>query len=1804
MRIPGYRLGVQAQYFSFAFSLVMVAAAFGAHADANISFSPSTVNLEIGQRAFVSISVDGVAQPGLAGFQFTASFNSTPVNLQNPNANTPFNAFMPLGGNSFCAFVTNRNACNDPAWFLTSTGRTVPSGFNSIDNALGRLVLSYGTSGQNAPPMGAGALALIEVVAVQRGSSVISLNDVILATNENPPRPLALGVLGTLTVNVGGAANAAPTPQNDSAVFPEDTAVSIPVLANDTDPDNDTLSVVSVGAAASGVVQINPDNTVRYTPNVNFFGSDSFSYQVSDGNNAPVAATVSVTVTPVNDLPLASGDVASTSEDTPVAIAVLANDTDVDGDVLSVAGITQPGNGSAVINGGASVTYTPNPNFTGTDSFLYTLADGNGGTSSASVTVTIAGVNDAPVAANDSATTAEDSAITIPVLSNDSDPEGDTVVLVSVTPATQGQVQLSGTAIVYTPNANFNGQDSFGYSIGDGRGGSATATVVVTVTPVNDAPIAADDSATATEDTPVTISVLGNDSDVDGDALAVTGVTQSAHGSVVIGAGGSVIYTPAANFSGLATFTYAISDGKGGTASATVVVNVIAANDPPVASDDVASTAEDTAVVIGVLGNDTDIDGDALVVASVTVAANGVATISGTAVSYVPNTNFFGTDSFAYTVSDGKGGTDNGVVTVTIAAVNDLPVAVDDNVAVIEDTPLVFNVIANDSDADADVLSVTNIAQPANGTVVQGTAGNVTYTPHANFAGNDSFTYSIADGRGGVSSAIVRITVASVNDLPTAAPDTVTVTEDTPANIEVLVNDLDIDGDVLSLSAVTAPAHGSAQINGNAVQYIPAPNFNGADAFNYSISDGKGGSATAQVSITVNAVNDVPVAVNDNIATTENSPVTIAVLVNDSDVDGDALSVASVTQGSNGSVTINGGASVTYTPNTNFAGSDSFSYAISDGKGGTATATVAVAVGGVNDNPVAVDDTATTSEDQAINVAVLVNDSDVDGDSLRINQVTQGAHGGVAANLDNTVTYTPNPNFNGVDTFSYTIEDGHGGTAVGNVTVTVSPVNDAPVAVNDNTSTSEEVAVTISVLSNDTDVDGDALVLASVNVAPLHGTAVISGNSIVYTPSANFTGRDTLSYTIGDGQGASASATVVIDIVAVNDAPVARNDVASTNEDTPVTANVLANDSDADGDALTILSVTQPAHGNTALINGGTAISYVPSANFHGTDSVTYLIGDGNGGTASATVSVTVVSVNDVPDAVNDSSTTNEDTAVTLQVLTNDSDVDGDTLSVVTVGVPVHGSAVINADHSITYTPAAGFAGSDVFSYTVSDGAGGADSASVTVVVGAVNDAPVAQGDLATGDEDTAISIDVLANDTDADGDSLSVVSVTQPAHGTAVIAGGARVIYTPASNFAGLDSFEYSISDGNGATAFAVVTVRVNPVNDLPVADAGVDFSIQIGRLAALNGSGSFDADGDLLTFAWKVVGVPVGSSVDASALNGANTPSPTFIADVVGDYVFELSISDGQATSADIVTITAQRAPNVGPNANAGLDQNVVTGRVTTLDGSQSNDPDAGPQPLRFTWFFASLPPGSRLTDANIANAGQAVAQFTPDVDGEYLLVLEVSDGNALAQDEVRITATAPPNVAPNAAAGADQSVSFGATVQLDGTASVDPDAGPQPLTFLWTFAAVPSGSVLTNAAISGASTARASFIPDIPGTYLMRLDVGDGAASDFDQVVIEVQPVGLPPIAPVGLVARAKLLHINLDWAPSENATHYRIFRRLNGAADFSEIAAVSSSAAVDDLPPGTTSATYAVKAVNSFGESPLSAPVTVVPTVRAR
>ena len=980
----------------------------------------------------------------------------------------------------------------------------------------------------------------------------------------------------------------------------------------------------------------------------------------------------------------AEADSFTAVEDTPINLPVLANDSATPGGIIRITGLDATGTAGTiqVVDPNNTpndptdnqIRFTPAPNFVGTTTFRYEIGDGRGNREWATVTVTVTGVNDPPVITLPGAApvATEDVEVIITGLSV-ADIDAGTgqlqVVLTANTPlpdngvitlattaglanvignGTDGVVSFRGTladinaalnGLKWLPPANYNGEASITVEVNDlGNSPSNpltdTKVINLNVAPVNDPPVNVSPVITLTvvEGDSLTfaageLSISDPDAAETPNAILTTtltaqwgtfAVTAAGHGATVTGDGTSTLvlsgtvdqinaalvdleYTPVADSALEVDSVTMVTNDNGNTgpipqeASSTITIE-ISTGVLPRARRDSATVAEDSApVVIPVLDNDL-------------------------------------TNSYEDPVNPGQ---------------------------FLKEQPYLVSVTQPVVLGTSDPAGTVSIND--NGTPADPYDDFIEFQPAPNFFGTATFTYTMnesdhgGDGLGADAIGVVTVTVTPVNDAPTAADDAATTDEDTPIDIAVLANDEDVDGDVLTPIIVTQPINGTATPNPDGtIKYTPHENFNGTDTFEYQVSDGTTTSNVVTVTVTVNPVDDAPVAVADSYNAIEDTPLVVpaaeGVLENDYDIEGSSLTAILVTDATKGSVTLNSDGSFTYTPNQDANGIDTFTYKVNDGALDSAPVTVTINIAPVNDAPVANDDPSyTTNEDVPLVITtrangVLGNDEDVETQSTLTAVLVSGpSNGQLTLNPDGTFTYTPNPNFNGVDSFTYKADDGEDESNVATVTITVNAVNDAPVGVPDSYAGADEDTVftaPFSVLDNDTDPDsgeGDTKSAVAETITSAKGATVVmqpdgtftydprSVASIQALPEGGST-TDTFTYTVRDAAGATSTATVTITIGGKNDAPTANPDAFGAIANVPTTFNVLANDTDIDsGDTRTIQSVDSPsALGATITFDASGNITYTAPAGTSGTDTFTYTIVDSHGATSTATVTVSV----------------------------------------------------------------------------------------------------------------------------------------------------------------------------------------------------------------------------------------------------------------------------------------------------------------------------------------------------------------------------------------------------------------------------------------------------------------------------------------------------------------------------------------------------------------------------------------------------
>ena len=1367
-----------------------------------------------------------------------------------------------------------------------------------------------------------------------------------------------------------------------------------------------------------------------------------------------------------------------------------------------------------------------------------------------------------PVAADDAYSVNQDTLLEVPapgVLANDTDAESNPITATVVTGPEHAQAfsLASDGTLSYLPAAGYVGSDSFTYVVQDSSGGDSVATVTITVVQTNWPPVAVDDSYEAVEGTQLVVEapgVLGNDSDPDGDPLALIEVLDyPMGGDFAIQNDGSFGYN--GNNAGTVTFTYRVRDLRGlWSEPATVTLNVANTNDSPLARPDSALAAKDRPCPIAVLDNDNDEDGDTLTVSAVTQPSHGTASFTATEVTYTPASGYLGTDSFTYTVSDGNGGIATGTVSVRVAE----PVVVDagdgqalpgqvGTVTVSLVTPVPDQAAVQTCYSNLRTLGLAEICYandyrvlaPATNfeeliTALLPYAGDINffqcpytgawYEPNPAIAGADPDrlppdTWMIRDSVGHPDGSRCTVfvdchvevgsafSVGSVDfdlEYNEGQPGLLTLSAVRPA--AGLPADWTVEHTVVSPDLVHVHAAGptpiplggtvaAVELDFQAMAGIPGGLTTDLTPSAIDVRDGSGDpllpvAADAGV-FTVTPAHRPPVATGGQLTVAEDTPASGTLAA--SDPDGDALTFTIVTNGTLGTATLDDPVTgaYTYTPNPNANGSDTFTFKADDGVLDSNEATITVTVTPVNDAPVALDEICQQGEDQPI--GVLVHASDVDGDPLTYSIVTNGTLGtaSFADPHSPTLTYIPRPDANGTDIVTYQVSDGTVDSNVGRVTVTISPVNDPPVAADDAPTTPEDTALSVTVLANDNDVDGDTLRIDSVT-QPAHGTAAINGTAVDYQPAENYNGADSFTYTVSDGQGGTDSATVSITVTPVNDAPRAPDGMCQGIEDQPA-IGVLLFGSDVDDDPLTYSIVTNGTLGTASFSDPHNPhLIYTPNPNANGTDIVTYKVSDGTVDSNVGRVTVTISPVNDPP-VLTSPGNRQVSEGELLTFTLSATDPDGDPVTFGYTGTLPAGASLTPAG-VFAWTPDPDDAGTYPVTFTVSDGSL-TDSNTVTITVTNVNRPPVlTDPGPQSGAEGQALTFTLSGSD--PDGDTLTYSADTLPAGATLDPATGA-FSWTPDYDDAGSYPVTFTASDGT-ATDAETVTITVTNTNRPPELASPGNQAVAENAALAFTLSAS-DPDGDTVTYGTSAA-LPAGATLDPAT--GAFSWTPTY--DQAGSYPITFTASDGTATDTETITITVtntNRPPVFDP-----VDTNV------TIDEGQwwiltvtARDPDRSINPIT----AGELPEGATFS-SNMPSQGNVSARmnWTPGYHqaGTYSVTFTASDGELSSSVTVTITVRNI-NRRPVLTSPGNQTVAEGDTLAFALSAS-DPDG--DTLTY-GTSAALPAGASLDPA--TGAFSWTPSYTQ--AGTYSVTFTASDGSLTDSETITITVTDTNRSPV-----------------------------------------------------------------------------------------
>jgi large repetitive protein len=1257
----------------------------------------------------------------------------------------------------------------------------------------------------------------------------------------------------TVTITVSPI-NDAPVAVDDSYSTDEEINLSGTVAPNDFDIDSSTLTYSFISTTAGGTTTINSDGTFDFIPVLNFNGVVTITYQVCDAQNVCDVGLLIITVNAVNDAPVANSDNASTLEDTEVTGTVATNDSDLDSSILTWSILDDADNGNFVMNSFGDFSYLPGSSFFGYDTITYQVCDNGGLCAQTTLTISVGAVNDAPFGINDVFNVNEDQVLSESVATNDNDIENDGLTYSLITPPTIGTVLLNANGtFTYTPPTDFSGTISFNYQVCDNGTPSLcdNALVTINVIAVNDAPIANNDVTTTDEDTQASGTVAANDTDADADVLQYSIIQFPSQGAIGMSANGNYDYLPPVNFVGMVTVHYQVCDLGGLCDTALLMINVQSVNDAPIPTNDNFNVDEDNTLNESVATNDVELEGEPMTFHVVSGPQSGtLVMLADGSFTYTPVPNFAGTVTVVYEVCDNHPICVVATLTINVLPINDAPTANDDNITVNEDTSVNGNIDQNDFDIETGALVYTVIDGPTVGVITLDNNGTYSYQGNQNYFGSDSVLYQVCDTQGACDTAMLFISISAVNDAPDAQNDEYTFDEDMVYSNTVAINDIDVDGGLGTYTVLQMdPLEGTINmdINGN-FDFIPNLNFNGQIIVLYQLCDNEGFCDTAELILNINPVNDMPIVEGEVYYTNEDTALQGDVSDNDSDVE----SVLSYTLlgVTSGVLTLNNDGTFNFIPASDESGTVTAQYVACDSDGACLNGNITIEVIAVNDPPTAVNDMFFTPEDTNLTDSVSLNDSDIEGQSLTYSLLSQPGYGSLVMTTQGVFTYTAFPNYFGQEVAVYQVCDADGACSTALLTIEVTPVNDLPIVQGEVLTTNEDVILNSTVANNDSDIESPTLTY-SVVTAPAVGVFVLNANgTFSYTPPANFTGLVSAEYMACDAQAACSNGILQIDVLPVNDAPVATNDVFDILEDNELSAAVVSNDADLENDVLTYVLVSPPTTGSIIFSANGTFV-YTPVANYFGAVTFTYQACDATL-CDNALVTINVQAVNDAPVAIDDVENTNENIMLSGSVATNDTDIDSAILTWTIVSGPYNGTTTFSNNGTFSYTPDLNYNGYDTLNYSVCDGIGLCDQATLLIAIGSVNQAPDAVADNFVVDEDSTYMGNVSLNDSDIENDSLFYSVINNPLHGSLILNVDGTFEYTPNADYFGNDEFVYSVCD-NGIPSVcnsAVVSIAVTAVNDAPSAADDVFNGTEDSALTGNLNANDFDIDSGVLTY------------------------------------------------------------------------------------------------------------------------------------------------------------------------------------------------------------------------------------------------------------------------------------------------------------------------------------------------------------------
>jgi len=839
--------------------------------------------------------------------------------------------------------------------------------------------------------------------------------------------------IGTININIAGVND---MPQAHDLVFHvlEDRMMNGNLVG--TDPDEDRLNYRIITPPEKGKLFITDDRSgaFYYQPDLNACYQDIFTYKVFDGIIDSMTATVTMNITPVNDLPTVYHSTLIIDEDTSGSNQL--EGTDIDNDPLTYEVVSQQGMGTFVLMADGKYFYTPPVNFNGTDTILFRAYDGADFSNMERIDITVKPVNDAPVAHAEIISLKEDIVKQWQLMGSDVDKDLLTFQIIDFPEAGSLTILSYGWA-TYTPNENCWGTDRFSFIANDGLAISEKSWITLTILAVNDKPVVQYKQYQGLEDGTISSRIMGYDQENDPLTFKVKMLPQK--GTMQFLESGEFTYNPEANFEGTDIFCVIANDGESDSDPACLSLVVLPVNDAPVSQAKTYTLNEDTILNDFLIAH--DIDQDAL---SFQILANGqigtaqITNKQNGAFTYTPDSNQHGIDTLIFRVSDGKVNAIPSQITLVIQSVNDAPIANSTQLSTLEDNRLKGQLSATDIDGDPLTFKVIDSAHSGDFSIINDSTGEFMYFPDDNYSGSDRIQFQVTDSHDASSNkAWLEINIQAINDKPTAQSDTLIINEDQAVKSQLY--GADIDADPIWFAIEKEPLIGIVRIINalsGAYVYTPFTDMCGMDSFQYKVYDGKEYSAPATIDIEIVNINDPPVSQNLKVSTMEDHAVSARLLA--SDPDNDALTYKIIRMPYKGTINLSAtDGTFTYTPNTNENGSDTFTFKVSDGRKESMPSTVTFTIFPINDAPIVKNMVLNCALNQTISRSFPIIDPDY-MDDHDIQLIAWPENGTIQIN-ENGFNYRGFET--GVDRFAYLVNDGYLISNEGHVVLLIGDTN-------------------------------------------------------------------------------------------------------------------------------------------------------------------------------------------------------------------------------------------------------------------------------------------------------------------------------------------------------------------------------------------------------------------------------------------------------------------------------------------------------------------------------------------------------------------------------------------------------------------------------------------------------------------------------------------------------------------------------------------------------------------------------------------